>query len=146
MKGDIFMKKSLRSNKGFSMVELIVVISVIAVLAVLSSVAYRNVQINARRAALQADVTALAGILNSHNTYATTPILTAAQVTAIDPGSATVNVTTPARGATGPQTFTVHLESPARRTIVESFLTAPAAGQTYWRVNTANIGTYNGPW
>ncbi|MCL2576690.1 MAG: prepilin-type N-terminal cleavage/methylation domain-containing protein [Defluviitaleaceae bacterium] len=61
------MKKSLRKNDGFTLVEIIVVISIIAILSVMSVVAFNGVQANARRSALSSDASALAAAINHFN-------------------------------------------------------------------------------
>lgn len=58
-------KKSLKSVKGFSLIELMVVISIIAILAVIGAVVYSNVQSRGRDAKRQADVSAIADALES---------------------------------------------------------------------------------
>jgi prepilin-type N-terminal cleavage/methylation domain-containing protein len=60
------MIKSKR-GKGFTLVELIVVVAVLLILSVLAVVAYSNITASARQAALRADGSRLAGALNNYN-------------------------------------------------------------------------------
>ena len=56
-----------KKNKGFTLVELIVVIGILALLAVLGFVAFSNINAHAARNAVRADVATLASQLNTYN-------------------------------------------------------------------------------
>ena len=75
------MKKRRLNQKGFTMVELIVVIAIIAILAVAGIMAFGNIQARARTNVAQSNAALLAGALNAHNALATTPIVTASLAT-----------------------------------------------------------------
>jgi len=69
------MKKiNKKSNKGFTLVELIVVIAILAVLAVGAVLAYQNIAAQATQAALRADAISVAKALNLYNGFAETKI------------------------------------------------------------------------
>ena len=61
------LKHLQKKKKGFTLVELIVVVSVLLILAVLAVVAYSNITDSARQAALRSDASTLAGALNNYN-------------------------------------------------------------------------------
>lgn len=58
-------KKSLKSVKGFSLIELMVVVSIIAILAIIGAVIYSTVQSRGRDAKRQSDVASIAAALES---------------------------------------------------------------------------------
>ena len=127
------MTKTSKSRKGFTLVELIVVIAVLAILSVLAIVGFGNVQENARRTALSAEVNMVVGVLNNFNAVSTSPLtgvnnrITIADINAHTPqGSAAANgiltMTTPAVGAMAPMTFTADFESQARLELVLSWI------------------------
>ena len=60
-------KANKKSNKGFTLVELIVVIAILAVLAVGAVVAYTNIASQAEEAALRADAVTVVKALNTYN-------------------------------------------------------------------------------
>jgi prepilin-type N-terminal cleavage/methylation domain-containing protein len=60
-----------KKKKGFTLVELIVVIGILLVLAVLATVGYGNLSDTARRAALRADAVTLTRALNVFNSVST---------------------------------------------------------------------------
>ena len=69
-------------NKGFTLVELIVVIAIIAVLSVIAVVAYTNISSQAETAAIGSDANTVIRALNTYNALTTgTPITTAGGVT-----------------------------------------------------------------
>lgn len=53
-------------HKGFTIVELIVVITVIGILATIATVSYNGVQQKAHDSAVQSDLDSIAGLLESH--------------------------------------------------------------------------------
>lgn len=61
------MKRLLPANKGFTLVELLVVISIIAVLSVVGLTVFTGVQKNARDAKRRADIDAISTALESHH-------------------------------------------------------------------------------
>ena len=63
--------KKRKSNKGFTLVELIVVIAILAVLAVGAVLAYSNIATHAEQAALRADTAAVIRALNTFNALET---------------------------------------------------------------------------
>jgi len=61
-------KKDLTSRKGFTLIELMVVIAIIAILAVIAATVYGNIQGRGRDATRQADVDAVATALEAAKT------------------------------------------------------------------------------
>jgi prepilin-type N-terminal cleavage/methylation domain-containing protein len=73
------MKNLVKSKKGFTLVELIVVIGVLALLAVGSVMAFNGVQRNARRSVVRTEAMSLAAALNNYNAAIITGQLTTVQ-------------------------------------------------------------------
>ncbi len=61
------MSNTYQSKRGFTIVELLIVIVVIAILAAISIVAYTGIQNNARKAERQADATNIAKVIEGLN-------------------------------------------------------------------------------
>lgn len=66
-------KYNPRHNKGFTLVELIVVIGILLILSSIAVVSFGNIMENARNAARHADAARLASALNQFNALAATP-------------------------------------------------------------------------
>lgn len=125
------MKKFTKSNAGFSLTEIIIVVALIALLTVGAVAAYGGVQRNARLTALHNDASALATAMNNFNAQAAqgnrltigpppnnfpnNTLLTVVGVTTavgaanITPTSITLIV--PASGVRGEARFDVHFET-----------------------------------
>ncbi|MCL2049256.1 MAG: prepilin-type N-terminal cleavage/methylation domain-containing protein [Defluviitaleaceae bacterium] len=57
----------IKTKKGFTLVEIMIVVAIIALLSVGATMAYRGITLNSRRAVLVADATKLAAALNGYN-------------------------------------------------------------------------------
>lgn len=135
------LKKLNKNQKGFTLIELIVVIAILLLISVLAVVGFGNIIDNARDAALRADAGRLAGQVNNFNTFAhpNNRILTDAQLLAAIgvTGNVTLRLNT-AAGAAGEAgapgrpadtidgDFTISLEAD-RVTEVLTWMVAPAA-------------------
>ena len=64
------LKKINKNKKGFTLIELIVVIAILLLISVLAVVGFGNIIDNARESAERADAARLAGQLNNFNTFA----------------------------------------------------------------------------
>jgi len=68
------MKTQKNRNKGFTLVELIIVVAIIAVLSVVAVVAYGNISGQAKEAALASDANVVIRALNTYNALSGSPI------------------------------------------------------------------------
>ena len=66
------LKKINKNKKGFTLIELIVVIAILLLISVLAVVGFGNIIDNARDSAMRADAARLAGQVNNFNTFAAT--------------------------------------------------------------------------
>ena len=150
------MKRS-KKVKGFTLVELIVVMGILAVLAVGAVMVLNGFRENAQRAALVADAQMLAGILNQYNAISDTPITVGAGATRIFAGdinsnaNATVNggvvtLTIPAHSGLGQTQFVAEFDNASRLDLVLSTIDATVAGTstrfqvyTNWISNAWNL-------
>jgi len=103
-------------NRGFTLVELIVVIAVLALLAVGAVIAFQGIQTNARRSILSADTNSLVTALNAANATAAArggALITGRAMGAGNiPAAATRMVfTVPAGGGLGDETFVVDFDT-----------------------------------
>jgi len=161
--------RKMKQRKGFTIVELLIVIGVIAILSVTAIIAYSGMQANARRSVLRTDANNLVGALNNFNAsgwvpiapaggppYGTgdvtraTPVTAPHTVTSVTPGSGEVTVfyIIPARGTMGRTEFSVTFQSQAHFNRAVSFLeyNAPAGmpDQARFSVHTTHIGNSDG--
>jgi len=129
-----------RSGKGFTLIELMVVIAIILILALIAVPAYRNMQIRAKKARAQEDLrniaTALEAFFVDWNQYpADTGTVWINELTGGNEGSgATVNVSgaTSATGESGPIVYINHIPD-------DPF----SPGNSY---HYAVTDVHNGPW
>ena len=70
---DVDMRTLAKKRKGFSLVELIIVIGVLAILAVAAIMIIGNVRDNARTAANRSNAQSIIRAVNTHNSLSTTP-------------------------------------------------------------------------
>lgn len=136
--------RNTKLKKGFTIVELIVVIAVMAVLSVGAVVAYRGVQAHGRRTALTADVNALVESVNRFNQNAwgnnsvarnpgLTPTLTVAGTATTPPHTITltadnrIEFVIPPHGIFNGETFYVRFTSPEARARAINFMDYDAA-------------------
>ncbi|MCL2576688.1 MAG: type II secretion system GspH family protein [Defluviitaleaceae bacterium] len=138
-----------KNQKGFTLVELIVVIAVLALLAVGAVIAFQGIQANARRATLTSDANALASALNAANSTLAArggTLLTAAP--AAD-ANHRITITVAAAGGLTAEVFFVDFETAnhaARATAALTFINPPtgvtgAAGT--FVLNTTAIQGWN---
>lgn len=76
-----FMKKLLPASKGFTLIELMVVVTIIAFLSVIGIVAFTNAQKQARDGRRRADIEAIATALESNRTAGQYPVVNCASTT-----------------------------------------------------------------
>jgi len=113
------MRKFLKSKKGFTIVELIIVIAVLAVLSVIAVVAYSGFQQSSRQSLMRTEASSLAAALNNFNaaTSATTRIDSDAKLDAIaimpmdNTGRVVLETIPPTSSPIGGQVFTVSFSS-----------------------------------
>jgi prepilin-type N-terminal cleavage/methylation domain-containing protein len=140
-----------KSNKGFTLVELIVVIGVLALLAVGAVLAFTNVQRNARIAAANSDAARLADALNTFNSNAATGarIRDAAGIAAAIPAASPTRVNLPiSMTGTGldDMDMSVSFGNVARLNLVRSWIeyTGDATTDGLWVVRDIDDGVTPG--
>lgn len=114
----VFMKEPFKGKKGFTLVELIIVIAVLALLTVMSVFVFMGVQNNARRSKLMTEARGIVDNVNRINSFLTvsTHITTHAQLESYIVGNAFVY-------SQGGYTFSLEFESRERIEHVITFLT-----------------------
>lgn len=100
--------KSVTNPKGFTLVELLVVISIIAILSLIGMTTYTNVQKNARDTKRKADINAIANALEINKTstgyQAIAPTWFASGAISYDPkASSVIDIIVVGCGTTSPQ-------------------------------------------
>jgi prepilin-type N-terminal cleavage/methylation domain-containing protein len=153
--------------KGFSLVELIIVIAVLALLAVGSVAAFVGIQANARRSMINTNASALVSALNNYNVQVTTAeglsgtgtrvVLPAAggnlhptnNNVVVNNATFTISITVPARGVRAEDTTVVVFDSLAQMQLAVSFIDytpppPPGTGVGRFSVATADIGNSDG--
>jgi len=126
-----------KPTKGFTLVELIVVIAILVVLSGMAVVAFVGLTAAAERNAAEADAAALASALNNFNAYARgdARIENAAGLSAALVGNAVVLEVPPVGVQTEPMVFTVRFDDvPRANRAVGNVLPDGAGATTFWSI------------
>lgn len=102
-----------KSNKGFTLVELIVVIAVIAILAVLAAVAFMNVRDNAETAAVNAEANRIVAYIDLAESVGPTGVNRSTIIAVIQNGG-THSFTVPGEDGQSSMVFSITTDNHAR--------------------------------